>query len=283
MQKSPLQTLCVGLLLSTALIGCGDKKIRTGIFIDSAVGNISYSTDSIAGRTDSGGQFSYRKGETIEFFLGDLSLGQGNADESMSPLDLVPDSTINTASIINRAILLQSLDLDSDTSNGIAIPELSYSLSAAAINFNQSVEAFSGDGNTLAYVRAAKSDATATLVLAATAKTHLAQSIGAAIATQTPSVSAQASAVVAQANDEIILTGVINSLITSFSWAVEDNSDIILTLGADSPTLSQLQASFIAPAVTEVTNYTFRFVGEDSSNISYTSQVVVQVNPVSSL
>jgi hypothetical protein len=266
-----------------ALTGCGDKKIRTGTFIDSPVENIAYSTDAINGRTDSGGNYSYRKGENIAFSINDLSFGSTSAEKRISPIDLVTDGTIDTAAVINRAILLQSLDLDGDTSNGITIPELAFTISGAAINFDQTTEAFSNDGNTLAYVRAAKSDATAALVTAATAKAHLAESLNNTSSSADPEVGVTASSVVVDANEEVILTGTVNSLISNFRWEVEENSGITLTLGSDSADLTQFQASFNAPSVSELTNYTIRFVGIDASNVEYSAPVIIQVNPVSSI
>ena len=283
MRNSHSKILSAGLLCMGALAGCGDKKIRTGTFIDSAVENIAYNTDAISGRTDSGGNYSYRKGETIAFSINDLAFGSTFAKAQITPIDLVSDGTIDTAAVINRAILLQSLDIDGDTSNGITIPQLAFSISGAAINFNQTTEAFINDGNNLAYVQAARSDATSVLVSAATAKAHLAESISTSSSSTTPEVSVIASSVIVDANEEVILTGTINSLISNFRWEVEEGSAITLTLGAESEDLTQLQASFTAPAIAELTNYTIYFIGIDASDVEYSAPVIIQVSPANSL
>lgn len=276
--------LTTGLLLAGALSsGCGDKKIHTGTFVDSAVENIAYRTESINGRTDSGGKFSYKKGEVIEFYINDLSFGSTFADEQLSPVDLVSNGTVNTASVINRAILLQSLDADGDTSNGITIPEITMTLSGTAIDFNQTTEAFSNDSHNLAYIQAAKSDTTAVLVSAATAKAHLAATIGSTSTNTDPEVSVVASQVVVEANEVVILTGTVNTLITNFRWATEENSGITLMLGSESADLTQFQASFNAPTVNELTNYTIQFIGEDSSGTEYYAPIIIQVNPATYL
>lgn len=266
---------CSSILIS----GCGDRKLQTGVFIDSAVENLDYKTDSVDGRTDTGGNFTYLKGETIEFFINDLSFGSSFVGERLSPVDLTPDSTVDSSEVINKAVILQTLDSDDDPSNGIIIPEFAHTISGIAIDFDQTTEAFGNDANALAYIRAAKNDNAAVLVTATDAKAHLVESIGTTSSEETSTVSVSASSVVVTSADEVILTGAVSSRITNFRWEVEEESNITLTLGADSENLTQFQASFIAPTVTETTNYSFQFIGEDASDTEYTATVIIQVDP----
>jgi hypothetical protein len=93
----------------------------TGTFLDSAVGGINYQTESRTGTTNTAGEFLFEIGETVTFSIGDAALPIVAAGTVITPLDIVNTQDVNDVSVTNLARLLQTLDIDGDTSNGISI------------------------------------------------------------------------------------------------------------------------------------------------------------------
>ncbi len=85
--------------------------------------NVSYVTSSgLSGRTGNGGSFQYRAGDTVRFSIGKLELGNAPAQTVMSLLSLVTDSdSITSAEATKLAQVLQAMDSDLDTNNGIQV------------------------------------------------------------------------------------------------------------------------------------------------------------------
>jgi cyanophycinase len=97
--------------------------------------NVAYVTSSgLSGRTGSGGSFQYRAGDSIRFSIGKLELGNAPAQAVMSLLSIVADSSdITSAQATKLAQILQALDSDQDSGNGIQISgELDAPLNALA-------------------------------------------------------------------------------------------------------------------------------------------------------
>jgi len=117
-----------GISLFTALLlgGCGssaggDGGEKTAVFIDSFVAGIEYNTSSgIKGVTDSEGNFRYRKNDKVEFRLGKLKFGCANVKDGVVTPE---DFTDKNATLTLTLQVLQSLDADSNTSNGIQVPK----------------------------------------------------------------------------------------------------------------------------------------------------------------
>jgi len=109
------------------LVGCGssggesddtvntnDKETKVGVFLDSAVEGVKYKTSSgIEGFTNDNGEYDYQIGDTVEFFIGDISLGNKVATEKITVFDLKDSSKL--------AQFLQTFDEDSIPDNGIKI------------------------------------------------------------------------------------------------------------------------------------------------------------------
>ncbi len=103
----------------------------TGYLIDSPVGGIEYKCGSLTGITKSDGSFKYTKDcTTVEFSLGKFYLGDINTtllsdNIKIYPTDILGYSTkdIKQTKVISSIRLLQSLDTDQNTSNGIFIDE----------------------------------------------------------------------------------------------------------------------------------------------------------------
>jgi len=92
-----------------------------GTFVDSTVSNLEYETQSgIVGKTEDG-KFNYINGDRVKFHLGKLILGEATPKEGIetTPQDLTEDN--ETLLLILQ--LLQSLDQNSNTDDGITISD----------------------------------------------------------------------------------------------------------------------------------------------------------------
>lgn len=61
--------------------------------MEGSVTGLSYRTDSMQGRLDENGYFSYKEGETITFFAGNFPLGTSVAKELITPLEFVAEAS----------------------------------------------------------------------------------------------------------------------------------------------------------------------------------------------
>jgi hypothetical protein len=113
----------------------------TGIFLDSAVAGLNYKTPSQSGQTNELGEFNFQNDETIIFSIGGIDLPSTVASLYLTPLSLYQTQDINQIEVVNLLRLLQSLDLDGDTSNGIEITESAHQL-AAQLNVDFSASDF---------------------------------------------------------------------------------------------------------------------------------------------
>lgn len=117
--------LLAAALLTPLLMSCGGTKdtidLIDGVFIDSAVQGLSYSSATQSGVTDANGSFTADRGQNIEFSIGDLKLPPVLAKETITPLDIFSATSIEDTRVVNLARLLQSLDKDGNPDNGIEI------------------------------------------------------------------------------------------------------------------------------------------------------------------
>lgn len=152
---------------NTVDVGSGET-VLIGQFIDSAVSGIRYRTETQSGSTDNNGQFEYLDGETVSLYIGQQLLGAAPGAATINLFDLVDgvnplvgnalDTTIkklnekrnqdgkfraNFSTVINLAVLLQTLDTDGNPANGIEIqPDVAALFTANNIDFNQHWEDF---------------------------------------------------------------------------------------------------------------------------------------------
>ena len=97
----------------------------TGVFLDSPVAGLGYETDTLQGVTGPGGVFSYHRGESIRFFIGDIELGEIEAMPIITPVDCVEGAIDETHPMVtNMLIFLQAIDFDNNPENGIDLTEL---------------------------------------------------------------------------------------------------------------------------------------------------------------
>ncbi len=121
-----LAPLACGALL--ALAGCGgggssgDAPIQSGVFTDSAVAGLSYTTSSgLSGVTDSEGRFQFREGDKVIFKLAGVTIGEATGATLITPANITEEGEEGNR-FTNLLILLQTLDTDGDPSNGIGLP-----------------------------------------------------------------------------------------------------------------------------------------------------------------
>ncbi|MBN2298494.1 MAG: PKD domain-containing protein [Deltaproteobacteria bacterium] len=145
--KVLLMSLFASSLVFILLSGCSDRggdtvlmtpEGKEGRFIDSHVEGLRYSSFNYAGVTGPNGTFIYHPGLPVTFSVGYVTLGTASPEDIVTPIDLVgKDANINHPKVVNIAQFLQSLDLDGEPRNGIAIPEMiQEGLVGHAINFS---------------------------------------------------------------------------------------------------------------------------------------------------
>tara|TARA_R110002167_G_scaffold68603_3_gene193701 strand:- start:1726 stop:2667 length:942 start_codon:yes stop_codon:yes gene_type:complete len=119
--------------------------VLQGIFVDSAVAGLAYTTDTQSGKTNAQGQFLYIEGEEVVFSIGDIKFPTVVGQEMISPLDVFSVTTTDDVRVSNMARLLQTLDEDGIAGNGISITDEAHNQATAvtvdfgADNFEQQV------------------------------------------------------------------------------------------------------------------------------------------------
>lgn len=124
------------IFISLLLVACGSNNsnnnivtsVLTGKFLDSAVSNLDYKTQTQSTTTNTKGEFNYRAGEIIIFSIGSLDLRSTEATAIITPLTITPltiaaTTNINANEVVNIALLLQSLDKDNNHDNGLQITD----------------------------------------------------------------------------------------------------------------------------------------------------------------
>lgn len=133
------------------------EPIRVGRFLDGPVAGLSWETPSERGLTDDSGGFRYRPGERIDFWVGDVWLGQAVAAPVLTPVDLVPEAGgADHPMVVNLARFLQTLDEDGVPENGLRISSTVRTAAAGRdIDFSRSVDGFPHDPGWRALLSAA--------------------------------------------------------------------------------------------------------------------------------
>lgn len=139
--------------------GDADDQTLTGVFIDGPVAGLRFITPSQSGLTNSNGEFTYLAGETVTFSIGGIVLGSALAADLLNPFDLfgiVPPSTeaeiraelaphdkvTDFDRVANIAMLLVSLDNDSDPDNGLDLSGWDATLANASLSFDANLYNF---------------------------------------------------------------------------------------------------------------------------------------------
>lgn len=133
-------TACAGAALLVGLAGCGGggsggdddgggspnppaPTTATGVFKDSNVAGLSYTSGGQSGVTGANGEFTYETGQTVTFKLGGVTVGTATGKGVVTPVDLVGGGTSTTLHVQNIVRFLMLMDSDGDPSNGITISE----------------------------------------------------------------------------------------------------------------------------------------------------------------
>jgi hypothetical protein len=167
--------------------GSGTVVVKTGQLIDAPVQGVRYVSGSVSGVTGAVGEFQYEEGGTIRFYIGEIALGNAVSGKAViTPLDLISGGTIDTPAVINIARLLQSLDaIPGD--HEITIPAALHTMTSQSnatvstaiqyLDFSDNT-AFVNAATQLVSTLTASYPFTAVLVDAASARNHLASSLG---------------------------------------------------------------------------------------------------------
>jgi hypothetical protein len=119
--------------------------VLQGIFVDSAVDGLTYTTATQTGKTNVQGEFSYIAGEDVTFSIGDIQFPTVEGQALISPLDVFSVTTTDDVRVSNMARLLQTLDEDGMPGNGITITAQAHNQATgvtvefASVDFEQQV------------------------------------------------------------------------------------------------------------------------------------------------
>ena len=149
-----------GIPVDTNAPGAEDGLLLQGIFVDDIVQGLAYKTNTQEGFTGPLGEFSYLADEDITFYVGDpfitgeaWELGSAPAEALITPLQLSGAQWID-GRVTNLLRVLQSLDTDSNTANGLQLPSPEVNLpdGSVQLDFSESVEVFQQNSTLLNYV-----------------------------------------------------------------------------------------------------------------------------------
>jgi len=143
MKRSVQRGLLVLAVVALAAAGCGGggggasapaaPVAGSGILVDSPVAGVTYAAtpSGKSGVTDSNGAYNFNVGDTVEFKLGTLVLGNVTATGIVTPTELAAG---NSNKLSNLLVVLQSLDADGIPANGIDIPAAAAAAVSTAID-----------------------------------------------------------------------------------------------------------------------------------------------------
>lgn len=159
----------------------GDPTEQEGRFIDSSVTGLYYeaSPSGLTGMTDTLGTFTYETGDTVQFFIGDILVGEAPGALVITPVSLVGGNADETDPVVlNIARLLQTLDDNNNPNDGINITTAVFDAAlGTAIDFTDSVGFDSAATALLNDIFTEVGMAAPTLVSAVDAEAHLAGSL----------------------------------------------------------------------------------------------------------
>lgn len=106
--------------------GSDQPQTLTGVFVDSPVAGVSYTTSPSGkeGVTNTVGEYDYEDGDTVRFSIGGIEFPEVSAKGTVTPLDMGGENAdLTTPEVVNVIRLLQTLDEDGDPENGITISD----------------------------------------------------------------------------------------------------------------------------------------------------------------
>lgn len=124
--------------------GTSSSTPQQGVFLDSAVNGMTYTSASHSGITDANGTFDYEPGERITFSIGGIEIGTAIAASTLTPISLVPGAADEThPTVVNITRFLLTLDEDNNPANGILISDATrLAAETLTIDFSKSITDF---------------------------------------------------------------------------------------------------------------------------------------------
>jgi hypothetical protein len=116
--KRQIASALRGIGMALLLVACsdgssGDKETSTGIFVDSPVDGLHFTTssNSMGGFTSGGGHFECQVGDTVRFFIGTHQIGnpQPCPSEIVTAVSVLGASSVTAPEVVNLAQLLMTL------------------------------------------------------------------------------------------------------------------------------------------------------------------------------
>lgn len=154
-----------------------DGEPILGMLIDSPISGVSYSTETQSGITEVDGSFLFFPGEQAQFSIGALIFPMVNANNLVTPIDMIFGMNIPEIALINIIRLLLTLDEDGEPSNGINITSQAAEI-ALPVNFDVTIAAFDQDPNIISLIQnAGQSPSVSSLITEQNASTHFSQSL----------------------------------------------------------------------------------------------------------
>lgn len=242
------------------LVGCGSDSssssptVQTGVFQDSAVRGLKFSTLTQNGVTDENGKFKYIVGETVTFSLGNVVLGSTVAQAQVTPINLVAGAQdANNTAVTNMLRLLQTLDADGNANNGIDLSaHVDTNYTGSTVNFE--VETF-----LTSILNAAGSSAP--LVDAQQAREHFMATLSALnpIASSSSSITASSSSSVVTSSSTATTSSSMTSssslsVVTSSSNSMTTSSSSSVATTSSSVTSSSASSITTPPSIPTTTN-----------------------------
>ncbi len=139
--------LAVTVLAIFSVSGCGEgdgqasiagtpAPASSGVLVDSPVSGVSWESSSdLSGTTDDQGTFQYLWFDDVTFSIGGIVLGTVPGAPVISPVELTGSNNPTDQAALNMLVFLQSIDADSDPSNGIQVSDAAR-VNAAGIAFD---------------------------------------------------------------------------------------------------------------------------------------------------
>ena len=98
------------------------SSVVEGVLIDSAIEGVYFESETQSGTTDSNGKFTFKQGEVVDFYIGDVLLGSALGDDLITPINFVSGAVDETdPQVTNILRFVQALDDDSNPDNGIFV------------------------------------------------------------------------------------------------------------------------------------------------------------------
>ncbi|MGD8804102.1 MAG: invasin domain 3-containing protein, partial [Gammaproteobacteria bacterium] len=95
--------------------------VLTGVLVNSPIEGVTFQTATQSGITNAGGEFQYIDGESVTFSVGGIVLGTVQGAAIITPVELTGGADPIDQAAINQLVFLQTIDADSDHTNGITI------------------------------------------------------------------------------------------------------------------------------------------------------------------